>query len=78
MEFLIAFGTDDGENPNNDHSSVGMEPVSQSGRHRLAKPMRWTARVIALAGATFFLTTQPRGITSTRSHHKTTILFDRQ
>ncbi len=56
MEFLIAPGTDDGKNPNNDHSSVGMEPMSQSGRHRLAKPMRWTARAIALAGALFFLT----------------------
>ena len=29
--------------------------MSQSGRHRLAKPMRWTARAIALAGAMFFL-----------------------
>ena len=33
-----------------------MESTSQDGRHRLAKPMRWAARVIALAGAMFFLT----------------------
>ena len=29
--------------------------MSQSGRHRLAKPMRRTARAIALVGATYFL-----------------------
>ena len=29
--------------------------MSQSGRHRLAKPMRWTARAIALVGATYFM-----------------------
>jgi len=33
-----------------------MEPMPQGRRHRLAKPMRWAARAIALAGAMFFLT----------------------
>lgn len=29
--------------------------MSQSGRHRLARPMRWTARAIALVGAIYFM-----------------------
>ena len=56
MDFLMTLGTGDGENSSNDHYGVGMDPTSQSGRHRLAKPMRWAARAIALAGAMFFLT----------------------
>ena len=52
----MAPGTDDGENLDNNHSGVGMEPMPQGRRHRLAKPMRWTARAIALVGAMFFLT----------------------
>jgi len=52
----MAPGTDDGENLTNDHYEVGMESTSQDGRHRLAKPMIYAARAIALAGAMFFLT----------------------
>ena len=41
-----------------------MEPTPQDGRHRLAKPMRYAARAIALAGAMFFLTMLIGGATT--------------
>ena len=55
MEFLMALGTDNGETLTSDHPGAEMEPMSQ-GRHRLAKPMRYAARAIAIVGALCFLT----------------------
>ena len=52
----MASGTENGETLTNDHPGAGTEPMSEGRCHRLAKPMRYAARAIALVGALCFLT----------------------